>query len=64
MPPPQNNPGEGCGVTKGDHRGHIADTELRDESKWKQIWERNKEQIPNPDLIHPGQQLSMPARET
>ncbi|HEX8849710.1 MAG TPA: LysM peptidoglycan-binding domain-containing protein [Gemmatimonadaceae bacterium] len=55
--------GFGYEVQKGDSLRKIAKTVYGDESKWKQIWEANKQQIPNPDLIHPGQQLSMPPRE-
>ena len=55
--------GFGYEVQAGDSLSKIAKKVYGDASKWKQIWEQNKEQIPNPDLIHPGQQLSMPPRE-
>lgn len=56
--------GLGYEVQKGDTLSRIAQRILGDASRWKEIWELNKAQIPNPDLIHPGQQLSMPARES
>ena len=28
---------------------------------WQQIYEANKDQIKNPDLIHPGQKLKIPS---
>ena len=55
--------GFGYEVQKGDTLSKIAQRVLGDGSRWKEIWELNKAQIPNPDLIHPGQQLSMPARD-
>ena len=54
--------GLGYEVQKGDTLSKIAQRVLGDASRWKEIWEINKAQIPNPDLIHPGQQLTMPAR--
>jgi outer membrane murein-binding lipoprotein Lpp len=32
-----------------------------DAFKWPKIWQKNKEQIKNPDLIYPGQVLRIPA---
>lgn len=29
---------------------------------WQEIWEANKDQISNPDLIHPGQVLKIPLK--
>ena len=55
--------GFGYEVQKGDTLSKIAKRVYGDASRWKEIWEANKAQIPNPDLIHPGQQLSMPARD-
>lgn len=31
-----------------------------DAFKWPKIWQKNKEQIKNPDIIHPGQVLRIP----
>ena len=54
--------GFGYEVQKGDTLSKIAQRVYGDASRWKEIWEANKGQIPNPDLIHPGQQLTMPPR--
>ena len=54
--------GFGYEVQKGDTLSKIAKNVYGDASRWKEIWEMNKAQIPNPDLIHPGQQLTMPPR--
>jgi nucleoid-associated protein YgaU len=55
--------GFGYEVQAGDSLRKIAKRIYGDEMKWKQIWEANKAKIPNPDLIHPGLQLSLPPRE-
>jgi nucleoid-associated protein YgaU len=59
-----NSPKLGFGyeVQPGDSLSKIAKHVYGDASRWKEIWEANKASIPNPDLIHPGQQLSMPPR--
>ena len=54
--------GFGYEVQSGDSLSKIAKHVYGDASRWKEIWEANKAAIPNPDLIHPGQQLSMPPR--
>jgi len=54
--------GFGYEVQAGDSLSKIAKHVYGDASRWKEIWEANKAEIPNPDLIHPGQQLSMPPR--
>ena len=48
-------------VKPGDSLSKIAKEQLGDASAWKQIHEANKDQIPNPDLIHPGMQLKLPS---
>ena len=64
-PSPAASPALGFGyeVQAGDSLRKIAKRIYGDEMKWKQIWEANKAKIPNPDLIHPGLQLSLPPRE-
>ena len=59
-----NSPKLGFGyeVQPGDSLSKIAKHVYGDATRWKEIWEANKAAIPNPDLIHPGQQLSMPPR--
>jgi len=47
-------------VKSGDSLSKIAKEQLGDASAWKRIHEANKEQIPNPDLIHPGMTLKIP----
>ncbi len=47
-------------VVSGDSLSKIAQRELGDASKWKSIYEANRDKIDNPDLIHPGQVLTLP----
>jgi nucleoid-associated protein YgaU len=48
-------------VKSGDSLSKIAKSKYGDANKWKKIWEANKETVKNPDLIHPGQKLKIPA---
>ena len=50
-------------VQKGDSLSKIAQMQLGDGRKWKEIFEANRDQITNPDLIHPGQVLRIPTEE-
>jgi nucleoid-associated protein YgaU len=47
-------------VVSGDTLSKIAKRFYGDASKWKPIWEANKSQIKNPDLIQIGQVLTIP----
>jgi nucleoid-associated protein YgaU len=47
-------------VKSGDSLSKIAKEVYGDASEWKKIHEANKAAIPNPDLIHPGQELQIP----
>ena len=47
-------------VKAGDSLSKIAKREYGDASQWKKIHEANRDLIPNPDLIHPGQVLTIP----
>ena len=47
-------------VVSGDSLSKIAQREYGDASKWKAIHQANRDRIPNPDLIHPGQVLTLP----
>ena len=38
----------------------IAKHQYGDANKWHAIYEANRDKIKNPDLIHPGQVLSIP----
>jgi nucleoid-associated protein YgaU len=47
-------------VVAGDTLSKISKHFYGDASKWKPIWEANKSQIKNPDLIQIGQVLTIP----
>ena len=47
-------------VKAGDSLSKIAKELLGDAGAWKQIHEANKDQISNPDVIHPGMELKLP----
>ena len=47
-------------VKKGDNLSNIAKQFYGDAGKWKKIHAANADKIPNPDLIHPGLQLTIP----
>ena len=47
-------------VVAGDSLSKIAKRYYGDANKWHRIYEANRDQIKNPDLIHPGQQLKIP----
>ena len=48
-------------VKAGDNLGKIAKHFYGDANKWKKIHAANADKIPNPDLIHPGLQLTIPS---
>jgi nucleoid-associated protein YgaU len=47
-------------VQAGDSLSMIAKREYGDANKWNAIFEANRDKIKNPDLIHPGQVLTLP----
>jgi uncharacterized protein YidB (DUF937 family) len=47
-------------VVAGDSLSKIAKRFYGDANKWRRIFEANRDQIKNPDLIHPGQVLRIP----
>lgn len=47
-------------VKSGDSLSKIAKHFYGDAGQWKKIHEANKDEVPNPDLIKPGQQLMIP----
>ena len=49
-------------VKKGDTLSAIALREYGDANEWRRIFESNRDLIEDPDLIHPGQQLTIPVR--
>jgi len=50
-------------VKKGDTLSKIAGAEYGDANAWRRIFEANRDKIKDPDLIHPGQELTIPAPE-
>jgi nucleoid-associated protein YgaU len=47
-------------VKAGDNLTKIARQVYGDGNKWKAIYEANRDKIKNPDLIHPGEVLTLP----
>jgi nucleoid-associated protein YgaU len=47
-------------VVKGDSLSKIAKHLYGDAQKWRKIYEANRDQIKNPDLIYPGQTFTIP----
>jgi nucleoid-associated protein YgaU len=47
-------------VKKGDSLSKIAKQHYGDADQWRKIFEANRDQIEDPDLIHPGQTLRIP----
>ena len=47
-------------VQKGDSLSKIAKREYGDAQQWRKIYEANRDLIPNPDLIYPGQVFRIP----
>ena len=49
-------------VQKGDTLSHVAQQFYGKASAWNRIFEANRDQLDNPDLIQPGQVLKIPPR--
>ena len=47
-------------VVSGDSLSKIAKRQYGDMNQWRRIYEANRDQIKDPDLIHPGQTLKIP----
>ena len=47
-------------MVSGDSLSKIAKHQYGDAAKWHAIYEANRDKIKNPDLIHPGQVLTIP----
>jgi nucleoid-associated protein YgaU len=66
IPTPTGTSGQATGqgqtyvVVSGDSLSKIAKRYYGDANKWNRIYEANRDQINNPDLIHPGQTLKIP----
>jgi nucleoid-associated protein YgaU len=50
-------------VVAGDSLSKIAKKLYGDAAQWKRIFEANRDTVKNPDLIHPGQVLTIPEAE-
>ena len=50
-------------VKSGDSLSAIAKEQYGDANEWRRIFEANRDQIDDPDLIHPGQELRIPRHE-
>lgn len=48
-------------VVKGDSLSKIAKRLYGNANRWREIFEANRDQLKNPDLIKPGQVLKLPA---
>lgn len=48
-------------VVAGDSLSKIARRFYGDANLWRRIFEANRDQIQNPDLIRPGQKLKIPS---
>ena len=48
-------------IKSGDNLSDIAQEQLGDANRWKEIYQLNKDAIgDDPDLIHPGKTLKLP----
>ena len=50
-------------VARGDTLSHIAKAFYGNAGKWPAIFAANRDQLDDPDRIHPGQVLRIPASE-
>lgn len=54
------NQGQSYTVQSGDSLSKIAKHVYGDANKWHAIYDANRDKIKNPDLIQPGQVLTLP----
>ncbi len=47
-------------VQKGDSLSQIAKEVYGDASRWREVYEANKDKIKDPKIIRPGQELRIP----
>jgi nucleoid-associated protein YgaU len=57
---PQPSTEELYTVLAGDSLSKIAKRYYGDANQWQKIFEANRDQIKNPDMIRPGQKLKIP----
>jgi nucleoid-associated protein YgaU len=50
-------------VVTGDSLSKIAKEFYGDANRWQKIFDANRDQIQDPDLIRPGQKLKIPAAQ-
>ncbi len=51
-----------CTVQKGDSLWLIAKRQLGDGTRWREVWGLNRDTVQNPNLIKPGQVLTLPGK--
>ena len=59
----EDTPGSKYIIKKGDTLWDISSARLKDPFLWKELWKMNP-YVKNPDLIYPGQQLTIPGELT
>jgi nucleoid-associated protein YgaU len=60
VPPPVAPAARTYEVKSGDSLSKIAQKHYGNGNLWRKIYEANRDQIKDPDLIHPGQKLIIP----
>lgn len=50
-------------VEAGDSLWKISEKFYGDGNQWRRIYEANRDEIKDPDMIHPGQTFTIPAKE-
>jgi nucleoid-associated protein YgaU len=50
-------------VARGETLSHIAQAVYGRASQWRRIFDANRDQLDDPDRIHPGQVLKIPAAD-
>jgi nucleoid-associated protein YgaU len=63
-PPEKKDAGSGSTYTvqAGDSLWKISQKLYGDGNQWRRIYEANKDTIKDPDVIHPGQTFTIPAK--
>lgn len=59
-PAPAGAPTRTYEVKSGDSLSKISQKMYGDGNQWRKIYEANRDQIKDPDVIHPGQKLIIP----
>jgi uncharacterized protein YidB (DUF937 family) len=61
--PPEQPQEQWYTVTRGDSLSKIAKRFYGDGNRWRQIFDANRDQLKDPDLIQPGQKLKIPTAQ-